>query len=307
MRVVVAATLVWWVVLLAPPDAAACSCSAVVRAIPENGATGVPRNVVVLVWGTFEASQPELRALDGDGSTEVVVEVESWLREAGWASFWRARPVALLEPGAHAVLLGAETIATFEVDDHVDMTPPVFSGLSAMDAVSWHTTTDDCQNSCFSGTEFAELRLHHEALPDDAAYVIAEVRRADEAEPSWESPYPFVEPFVSPDTRIDFLAAACGVAAPPRFAPGVEYCARLTAYDTAGIGAGGEVERCSEAVACGWDVCADDVPAGECSDRGIEGDGEEGGCSAASDRTRAVPVLAILVAFLAGRQRRPRK
>jgi MYXO-CTERM domain-containing protein len=280
-----------------PRRADACSCGiGRVTLSPVDNQPQVPVNGVVIA--TFDYAGTASIELRNVATQEVVPITQDNRRgdDSGFSPLTIiATPMTPLAPNtayqitAHADTLTTDKTTTFTTGTATDTTPPIFAGLVAMspETMTWPIIDPNgigCAGSCTNVADGHISRVHFAyADPDpDTVYLAVQIRRADSDT--------YVERTLFNSAKY-IGAEVCGVRAPV-LDPGVDYCARVVAYDVAGNIAGADAEVCTAAKICApakQGICE---PADAC-DPLPPPEGESSGCTT----TPATPLLALLALF----------
>jgi hypothetical protein len=231
-----------------PTPGHACTCIIGGPEIsPVDRATNVPRNAIVIVEYAG-ASHQETIELTVAGTAELLpiqVVVRRPNDFSGVTAF--GTPASLLAPNTTYMVKAIDTFqtvtTTFTTGDEIDTEPPVFTGLRAMTPISIPYADASASAHCvavFDG-QVSGMQLDYDAAPADVAHLALEIRDRD---------HDLVDELTVPTSSPHTLGFKLCAPDSPRFVAGVDYCARLVAYDVAGNRAGDSSEVCETAVTC---------------------------------------------------------
>lgn len=260
LAVVAAAVLAMSV---ARPAYAACTCVPQTPdfLLPRDGATGVPRNVRILVsagrigasqWAATDASAvpPPLRLAVVTGAEHrpgaAVKAVVSSMLSEGYGTVFVMRPAKILAARTTYGLLleeqgaGLRLIGTFTTGAVEDKLPPAFAGIDRLTAV---VSFRPAMNACDGESPFEELTWGYGAASDDAAPPTDLVRLLYVQKKGEPRILKLVEPFDVPTAVTSVNGSQCD-AVKPRMKVGDEVCATVEVVDLAGNAAGSAVEKC---------------------------------------------------------------
>jgi MYXO-CTERM domain-containing protein len=288
--------------LARPPRASACTPPFGVYArtvVPEDGATGVPRNARVLV--NYDGSVPdgtlELRTQSGEAVAATItgglITPTTALAASATYELYDTLILPCDSDEASDCLGAATLIATFTTAESLDTTPPVIGGITV-------TSDYTCiANSCPEGESVV---LDHIAIAE----------RDDDFAPSWIR-YQYLDADGVVLVALSSMTTIGRNCEGPGYVPFEPYLRLPSQVQIAAVDLAGNVELTPHAIdgsTCaligdGCDPAPDAGPGGELDGGpGAEGGGDAGcGCHASSPSSTALLVIVLVLAWTRRRTR----
>ncbi len=229
----------------------ACSCAfPEPRISPANGAVDVPIDAKLIVrFAIADSIIVSLRDASGAGVALTTDIRRPYGLYDGVTVF--ATPAAPLAANTTYTVTAhrtdaMETITSFRTGSATDQVPPSFGGITAFapETMEYPIVINGgfCIATCISASDghLSRIGIDAASVPADVVHLALLLRRADDTHVE-EIPLSLAPPF-------DLTSDVCLPHA--RLEAGVDYCARVVAYDVAGNRAGFETELCTTSATC---------------------------------------------------------
>jgi uncharacterized protein (TIGR03382 family) len=253
MRLLAAAAVCFMLSTAAPRPASACSCDAAPEepiVIPPDGSSGVPDTPLLAVRLTRALPGTAFSLRDLSAAEDVPIDVRTWIQSHGVFTWFVATANQPLDPGDYAVHIDGASVSTFSVSATGDDQPPTAPEITRFDPWAFPAPPgEQCQSGvCWERPhQLDQLWLAHEPAADEVSLVLLELYRDGDDTPFQDLPLDGSGTILLGSSTCDDADVELEI--------GIDYCARLIAYDAAGNAASSE-RICAAAQSCYVEDCS---------------------------------------------------